>query len=557
MKIVGFSVTNFRSITKTEYMATSDFTVLIGQNNEGKSNILAALVTAMQIIKDHAEAETDDSDNRNFVWRRDFPISFQSEPGSRRTEFRLEFELDSNETQDFKKKIGALINGFLTISISIGKDDSPKFRVVKSGKNTTDLAAKSTNIADFIGRRIAITYIPTIRTEEQSTSIIQKMISRELAQLESDPEYLKSLRLIEAKQQEIYKSLSKRLTTSIQQFLPQIRQVEIRAGMGRARTTRYVPSIVIDDGNRTSISRKGDGIKSVVALSLFEQLEVRDGVFTVLAIEEPESHLHPGAIHSLREVLQTMAGQKQIFITTHCPSLINRDHVASNIIVKANRATPAKRISEIRSVLGVVASDNLSNASLVLLVEGEDDAIVIDAYFRKFSSKISSSLQNGSIKIEAIGGASKLPYHATLFMSQICSVHALVDGDDEGITARDKVIEANILKIAHINTINCKGMSESEFEDMLALESYRQEIKDEYGVDLKRAEFRGNKLKWSERVESCFGAASKPWSAKIKNKVKLLVARAVADKISAGEDVLDPIRGQPLVELLQAIESRL
>jgi AAA15 family ATPase/GTPase len=57
MKLIGFSVTNFRSITKAHKVSLSDTTVLIGRNNEGKSNLLKALDIAMSILQQHAVSE--------------------------------------------------------------------------------------------------------------------------------------------------------------------------------------------------------------------------------------------------------------------------------------------------------------------------------------------------------------------------------------------------------------------------------------------------------------------------------------------------------------------
>ena len=54
MKLVKFSVTNFRSILKAHDIPISDTTVLVGKNNEGKSNLLKALSIAMNAISYHA-----------------------------------------------------------------------------------------------------------------------------------------------------------------------------------------------------------------------------------------------------------------------------------------------------------------------------------------------------------------------------------------------------------------------------------------------------------------------------------------------------------------------
>ncbi|WP_195764027.1 ATP-dependent nuclease [Pseudoduganella rivuli] len=561
MRLVSFSVDNYRSITKTENIPTSDFTVLIGQNNEGKSNLLSALVTAMKIIGLHAQGESDEGDisnERPYLWTRDFPLHLQKSKSKKLTEFRVEFLLIESEIEEFKSEIGVSLNGYLPISVTVDKDNEATFRVVKSGKNMASLEKKSAKIADFIGRRLAINYIPTIRTEEQSSQIIQRMLSREMAKLDDDKDYKKCIELINKKQAEILKNLSKNLTSSVNAFLPQVKSIEITSKPGaQSRAIRNVPTIFVDDGTRTNIRRKGDGIKSVIALSLFQQIDARDGMFTILAIEEPESHLHPGAIHSLRDILQNMSSEKQIFVTTHCPSLVNRDDIESNIIVRANRAQAAKKLSEIREVLGVVPADNLVNASLALLVEGADDKIILDAYFKKNSPVIQTAIRNGSLIIDPAGGASKIPYKASLVTSEICSVHVFLDGDAEGILARDKALEQGTVKIAQTNMVSIKGMPHAEFEDMLDVGSYINEFIDEYGIDLRRTEFKDTKKKWSDRVRSCFEAATKPWSDRIESKVKIFVAEIVAEKIENGIQVLHVHRGKPLIELVTALENRL
>ena len=51
MKIVKFSVTNFRSITNANKIPISQITILMGKNNEGKSNLLKALNIAMNTLR--------------------------------------------------------------------------------------------------------------------------------------------------------------------------------------------------------------------------------------------------------------------------------------------------------------------------------------------------------------------------------------------------------------------------------------------------------------------------------------------------------------------------
>ncbi|MGH8336206.1 MAG: AAA family ATPase, partial [Gammaproteobacteria bacterium] len=39
----------------------------------------------------------------------------------------------------------------------------------------------------------------------------------------------------------------------------------------------------------------------------------------VIAIEEPESHLHPRAIHEFKEVILELAQKHQVLLTSHNP----------------------------------------------------------------------------------------------------------------------------------------------------------------------------------------------------------------------------------------------
>ncbi|MCA1322888.1 ATP-dependent nuclease [Herbaspirillum sp. alder98] len=591
MRLDNFTVDNFRSITSAK-IPTADFTVLIGQNNEGKSNLMSALVAAMGLIKSHASgasskdsdfqdvAEVDVSDTEpgsHYSWRRDFPLHLQKKYsleigklGSSKaakiapkyvTQFRLTLELSAVEVQEFRKVIGINLNGKLPISITIGKDNEPEFKVVKPGKGAVGFEKKSKEIAKFIGRLIVINYIPTIRTEDESSDIIQRMISREIAKLENDEDYQNSLELVFSKHEEVLNKLSENLTQAIGQFLPQVKKVEVIARRNsQVRAIRNVPNIMIDDGVRTNIRNKGDGIKSLVALSLFQSVDEKTGAFTLLAIEEPESHLHPGAIHSLRAVLQKISSEKQIVITTHCPSLVNRDSVSSNIIVEKNQAKQAKRISDIRNVLGVVPADNLVNASLALLVEGEDDRIVLDAYFKNYQPEIHEAIGDGRLVVAHIGGASKLPYSASIYENAICSIHVFLDDDKEGNAAAELAREKGLIKDSQYNLCRIPGRTVSEFEDLLPLESYSEVVLLESGIDLaNQPEFtRKNGAKvWSDRVAECYKAAGKNWGPNIEAALKLKVAHAAAIKLEEKRVDFHEYLSKPLEVLSAALKNRL
>lgn len=235
MKLVSFSVTNYRSIIKAHKIPVFGTTVLIGKNNQGKSNILKGLDVAMKILQFHGfeikySTDYDRRAKKNesfYYWERDFPISIQSRQGASQTIFRLEFLLNDEEIHEFKDKINSNLNGTLPIEIKIGKDNTPHIRVRKHGKGTKTLNSKSNQIAEFIAYRIFFNYIPAVRTDQEAIDVVRQMLSKELEKLETQQVYINALQTIRELQQPILNELSTKIQDPLIEFLPNIRKVKI------------------------------------------------------------------------------------------------------------------------------------------------------------------------------------------------------------------------------------------------------------------------------------------------------------------------------------------
>jgi hypothetical protein len=62
----------------------------------------------------------------------------------------FDFELTSEEVDEFFKDVGSRFNQALPISLSFGRKGAPSFRVRKQGQAQKLLAAKGTEIAQFV-----------------------------------------------------------------------------------------------------------------------------------------------------------------------------------------------------------------------------------------------------------------------------------------------------------------------------------------------------------------------------------------------------------------------
>lgn len=530
MRLVSFSVTNFRSITNAHKIPIGDTTVLLGRNNEGKSNILKALSIAMRALTSHGAEElflySPRRDAQTYVWRRDFPVSLQTRTNGTDSIFRLEFELSDAENDEFKRTVKNNLNGSLPIEVKFGKSNRAEINVRKQGPGGKALSAKSSIVAKYIADHIQFIYIPAVRTEDEALTVVQEMLSNELAQLEKNDEYAAAVQKIADLQQPILDKVSSSIQKSLTQFLPSIKDVTVRVPASARRVAlRNQCQIEIDDGSRTLLEYKGDGVKSLAALGLLKDKGVVDGA-SIVAIEEPESHLHPGAMHSLREVIESLTLTNQVVLTTHCPLFVDRVSVGRNILIDRSKAKPAGDIASIRELLGVQASDNLVNASHVLVVEGEEDVIALGALLPFLSPKIAQALRQHQLVIEQIGGTGNLSYKLSLLSNALCVTHVLLDNDDSGRKAYEKASREKALSLADTTFVNCKGMKDSEMEDTFERSVYAARVLAQFGVDVGDASFRGG-AKWSDRMRACFQKQGKPWNDAIKAQVKAVVAEAV------------------------------
>jgi putative ATP-dependent endonuclease of OLD family len=557
MNLSALSVTNYRSITGTSRIPLGDFAVLVGKNNEGKSNILRALAAAMRILTEHAESGSRiarSNEDYEYRWRRDFPISLQQRKRDLDSKFRLEFSLNDNEVEEFREAIKSNLNGTLPIEISIGKDEEPVIKVLKKGPGGPALSNKSNLIAKYIAQRIDFNYIPAIRTEDEAVAVVQRMLSKELAALDREDRYKDALKVIADLQQPILDRVSQSIKSSLQEFLPGIKSVHVVVPVtARRLALRSQCQVEIDDGSRTLLEHKGDGVKSLAALGLLRAKQRAKGAASIIAIEEPESHLHPGAMHSLRDVILNLVEDNQVILTTHCPLFADRENVSHNILIDSNSAKPAKHISDVRDLLGVRASDNLINASQVLVVEGSEDVVALKAILTYLSPPLASAFKQNILVIDPLGGAGKLSYKLSLLANSLCMAHVVLDNDEAGRNGWEAAERDNLLKLADLTLINCRGMRNSEMEDCFDLAVYKDAVLMEYGVNLAAPAFRQN-AKWSDRVKACFTASGKPWGDRVKAKVKDTVARAVA---ASPATALNDHKRQPIDALVVALEAKL
>ncbi len=563
MKLVCFSLKHYRSIRKAYKVRLSDYNVIVGPNNEGKSNILKALsfclslslgrhIKKRRLLGARRYRYNEDID---YVWTRDYPVDMQKSKPNGKSEFTLEFELSTQELDEFHKKIRNKLNSNLKIRISIDSDNA-KFDIIIHGKASKSLNNKIEQILKHINEKLYVQYIPSIRTFEMANQIVNDLLSKELSVLDGNSEIQEHLKAIKKLQEPLITKINKTLSKTIQKFIPEVKKVDINYRGSYSRLMSTWCQIHIDDGINTDIKLKGDGIISLVAISLFQHLST-EGAYDkdlILLIEEPESHLHPDSIHNLKSVLNEISHNSQVIITTHSPIMIDRTVIENNLIVHKRNLYPAKDMKCIRDILGVTISDNLSSAKLILLVEGEEDVKILESWLMEMSERISESIKNGVFALVHLCGATNLAYNAGLYKTQLCDTIAYMDNDESGRKAVKQAIDIGRLQENEYVLSKCQGMNNSEIEDLITYDTYFEYIHEHYGVNLDDHIFRNNKSVWSDRLKIVFSKYGKLWNKTIEMQIKYKISNLVQKK---GINSLNEQRKDSILSLIKTIEKAL
>ncbi len=501
MQLTYFTVSNYRSITNAYKLDLKNITILIGKNNEGKSNLIKALNLAMEIVRFSRNFRRRIIPHQLYVWRDDFPVGLQNKAKlkNKSTKFRLDFKLSDEEIATFYEKVQSNINGDLSVYIEIKQDDTFSITVPKRGKNATALSSKIDRISQFVCDNIALQYIPAIRSESDAYDVISNIIESEFQQTDDD-EYKKAQEYIERYQKEKLKELSNRIKEPLSVFMPSIKSVSLSledrfSRKPFLRNKNFVVSI--DDGVLTSLSQKGDGVKSLTTMAILSKTNAMN---RVIIIDEPEAHLHPEAIHYLKKVLFDLASTNQLIISTHNPIFVNRSSVSSNIIVENHKATPADRVETIRKTLGVKIADNLVYSDYMIVVEGPSDKIVLERFMQE-DERLKDLLIDNTIAVKSIGGVRNLRNELYNLEQLLCNYLVVLDFDDAGKTkAREAQQDLKIPneKFRYFNMLNYR---ECELEELYNPDLYKQYLKETWQVDITNGMFRNKSKKWSKRVE--------------------------------------------------------
>ena len=303
-------------------------------------------------------------------------------------------------------------------------------------------------------RYAAISVLPALRDAERDLDRADRSpLTRLLRDMPPSQENIaQTLATIQAAREELGSDPNVR---AIQQMLrarvttmagPQLDLAISLAFAGRPEDLLRSVRLFIDKAGTRGVDRTSTGTANVLYLALLlERLrlrrEDRDGEDTLLAVEEPEAHLHPSL---QRHVFAHLLGQpSRLVLTTHSPHIAAVTPLDSLVLVAPVAGSSVARVvppgllnpeqtADLERYLNVTRAEMLF-ARHILLVEGAAETYVLPA----LANAAGFDLDGYGIVVASVEGTDFIPYARMLGPQALDRPFAiLTDGDvTDGTTA--------------------------------------------------------------------------------------------------------------------------
>ncbi len=336
MKLSKLKIQNFRGI-KTLELDLDSTTVLIGENNSGKTAILDALRLCLRDL----------GPRRGVVFDTfDFHLKDASADPSSADPIQITITFSEDEEGDWEAPLVGRFNRQRVLQVHADGRNHLVLRVTCAYNPTTRDFDQDWKFLDQAGHPL-MAGPEALGTLQREISYYYLAALRDAAR-HFDAKgpfwrpFLKDSQLPEEKKVEIEQKL-KDLNdlvidshTSFEQARDRLNNLQqiVPMASGEAVSIEAVPGRMFDmlakaqihlstsTGAKVPVGRHGEGTQSLAVLMLFSAfLEAWPGGAPIVALEEPEAHLHPSAIRALWGILSMISGQK--LISTHSGDLLS------------------------------------------------------------------------------------------------------------------------------------------------------------------------------------------------------------------------------------------
>lgn len=441
MHISAINIENYRCFRSVQLTNLPTAVVFLGENNAGKSNLLSAL----RLVLDPSI-----SDRQRMLDVDDFWSGCTAPLAG--DEIRVDVHLSGFEDDQRVKaalRDSCVSDGPLTARLtyvyrpgpqSDGTDGDYEARVFGGDDESNELTSSRR-------KEVALTVLPALRDADGDLQHPYRSPLNELLRLaEVDDAALEdvaaAIRDANARllQEPELKELESAITDRVRAMVGQTHAIDVELGVNSPLPAEVLRAVRVLVEGGFHVRRTGLGASNVLYLALLlQRLETQRQknrlASSILAVEEPEAHLHP---HVQRVLFAALLRDTSVIVTTHSAHIASVSRLASLVMLQRVRSglhvetaafraldeamTPDQR-ADLERYLDVNRADLLF-ARGVVLVEGAAERYLVPSA----AAAVGIDLDELGISVCSVEGTDFAPYRLLLNALQVPHV-VITDGD--------------------------------------------------------------------------------------------------------------------------------
>jgi putative ATP-dependent endonuclease of the OLD family len=398
MKITRIQISNFCSIEKADFNP-ADFSILVGQNNHGKTNFFEAVSWFYSGKGDISELR--------------FGRSGEAEVSVEIEFSGVQDALVKMKNEKNRSSIEKVLGGADVVRAKRSSDDLKVRKIFdeKAGKwtdkNPTGFDTAFNDFLPVFEYVDTSTHLADVSKFGKATPLGSMLSSVLMALLEKSEPYRefrdKFDKLFTASDSDVRIELDKissQVTIYIAKQFPDCTEVTFKIAEPAFEDLLKGCTTEVNDGILTDASEKGDGMQRALMLAIlqtyadFRKKDEATGKNFIFFIDEAELHLHPTAQRKLKEALRDISTKgDQVFINTHSSVLVADDFPEQSIfrVEKCDRKSAIQQVSSrskpeiFYELLGGSPADLLLPRNF-LIVEGRSDLLFLSTVIGRFYS---------------------------------------------------------------------------------------------------------------------------------------------------------------------------
>lgn len=472
MKIRKISIRNFRNLREIDIFPRG-LTVVLGENNAGKSN----LIHALRLIFD-AQAETlrlglSEEDINDYARKegRNY-FSIKVELGELQKHIEIEAIFKERVDKDGEEH-------FVTIEGKYEPDEDGIYIWTTQVLPPKGRFSSPIPFSRRMARIVPLYFLDAVRDATRDTratgrSLLAQLLNEvDFTDVQEDvKKHLSDANDALSKGQDISK-LAQGLTEQLTPHMPGGKS-EILVAVAGEDTSKLVQGFRLNirktiSSSKSDISHHGTGLQNLTLIAMFRHRVASDDKGSpILAVEEPEAHLHPHAQRSLFKDLAKI--DAPIILTTHSPSIIKYADPFSLVLLRSISTEETKPYQLDPNRLDNSARRELSDfmregkaevffSRAILLVEGESELIT----FPVFAELLGCDLDRDGISLVSAGGYGKYSYILRACQKDQFKIPVVVTYDMDILRTKNDLIDAacNAGMIDEEISVECKGSDEN------------------------------------------------------------------------------------------------